>query len=344
MAINPDKLKLVKDIPFKAIVFGIARVPKSTRVFLGGSDFKVYEADLLAAKFEPKELYAHETYVTSVALTGNTLVSGGYDGKLIWWDISTNKQIRSIDAHSKWIRKVVVSKDGKFFASVADDMVCRVWDASSGQKVYELRGHEEKTPTHFLSMLYNVTFSADGKYLATVDKVGHIVVWDAKTGSQLATMEAPVMYTWDPTQRRHSIGGIRSVAFSPNSSLLAVGGTGKIGNIDHLEAKTRIEIFDWQAKKQLNEFTGDKAVGIVNHLEFTPDGAHLIGAGGAGEGCLLFIDVKEKKLVRQEKVGMHVHHFTLNEGADTIFSVGHNKLAIHDMNGEAKPKYAWLGA
>jgi hypothetical protein len=48
---------------------------------------------------------------------------------------------------------------------------------------------------------------------------------------------------------------------------------------------------------------------------------------------LIFIDVKEKKILRQEKMGMHVHHFVLNEAADTIYSVGHNKIAIHEMKG-----------
>src|SRR4051794_23544591 len=117
---NPDKLKLVKDHSLKMIVFGVARVPNSTRAFLGASDFKVYEAEFKADKFEPKELYGHESYVTTVALAGNTLVSGGYDGRLIWWDIEAKKQIRSIDAHSKWIRKVIASPDGKRFISVAD--------------------------------------------------------------------------------------------------------------------------------------------------------------------------------------------------------------------------------
>jgi len=326
-----DNLNLAKEHSFKGIVFGIARVPNSSRVFLGASDFKVYEADLSAAKLEPKELYAHESYVTTVALAGDILVSGGYDGKLIWWDTKAGKQVRSIDAHSKWIRKAVVSPDGSHLASVADDMVCRVWDVKTGKKLHELRGHEERTPTHFGSMLYAVTWSADGKQIATADKVGHIVVWDAKTGSQMATMEAPVMYTWDPVQRLHSIGGIRSLAFSPDGKLLAVGGTGKIGNIDHLEAKMRIEIFDWREKKQIGEYVADKAQGIVNHLQFAPDGSWLLGAGGAGDGSLVFIDVAQKKIVRQEKLGMHCHHFLLNEAADTIYSVGHNKIAIHEM-------------
>src|SRR4051794_35762076 len=96
---GPDTLKLVKDFSRPVITFAIARLCDSDTVYLGGSDFRVYSADLSAAKFEPKELYAHETYVTGVALAGPTLVSGGYDGQLIWCDITTGEVIRRIDAH-----------------------------------------------------------------------------------------------------------------------------------------------------------------------------------------------------------------------------------------------------
>ena len=110
---HPDKLKQVKDIAHKAITFAVARVPNSTRVFLGCSDFKVYEADVGAAKFEPRELYAHGSYVTGVALASGYLVTGGYDGKLKWYDLAERKVVRSVEAHSKWIRGVFASPDGK---------------------------------------------------------------------------------------------------------------------------------------------------------------------------------------------------------------------------------------
>src|SRR6478672_2707955 len=110
---NPEKLKLVKEFAHKAIAFAIARVPSSMRAYLGGSDFKVYDADLAATKFEPKELYAHDSYVTGVALAGKTLVTGGYDGKLTWFDTAAGKVVRSEPAHAKWIRRVVASPDGK---------------------------------------------------------------------------------------------------------------------------------------------------------------------------------------------------------------------------------------
>ena len=59
-------------------------------------------------------------------------------------------------------------------------MVCRLWDAATGKMLKELRGHQEKTPQNFGSMLYAATFSADGKYLATADKVAHVVIWEVE--------------------------------------------------------------------------------------------------------------------------------------------------------------------
>lgn len=328
---NPDTLKLAKDFSRPVIVFGVARKAGTGAVYLACSDFKVYAGDLTAAKFEPKELYGHESYATGVALAGNTLVSGGYDGKLVWWDAEAGKVVRTTDAHTKWIRKVVASPDGKFVTSVADDMACKVWDAGTGKLVHDLRGHKEKTPHDFTSMLYAVAYSADGSLLATGDKVGHVAVWDAKTGAQVGACEAPVMYTWDKQQRLHSIGGIRSLAFSPDGKQLAVGGMGKVGNIDHLEGKARVEVFDWKAAKQTAEFPGDKFAGLVNRLAWAPDGSWLLGAGGAGEGFALFFDVAAKKTLRQEKVMMHVHDFDLSPDAKELVCVGHNKVTLHTL-------------
>jgi WD40 repeat protein len=330
---NPESLKLVKDLSSKGILFSIARVPGSGRSFVGSSDFKVYELDLADAKPEPKELGGHDSYVTGVALADKVVISGSYDGRLIWWNTEKRAQIRSVNAHTKWIRRVVGSPDGKMVASVADDMVCRLWDVDSGKLVRELRGHKEQTPHHFPSMLYACAFSADGKHLATGDKVGHVVVWEVATGKELATLEAPVMYTWDPMQRRHSIGGIRSLAFSPDGKLLAVGGMGKVGNIDHLEGKARVEVFDWQKGERTHEFPGDKFNGLVEQLTFHPQGDWLLGAGGAGDGFLMFFNLQDKKVVRQEKVAMHVHAFALNEECTSIYAVGHGKIAIFEMKG-----------
>lgn len=333
MAANPEKLKQVKDVGRPDIVLALARVPGSARLVLGGSEFKVADIDLAAAKPEAKELGKHDSYVTGVAVAGTSAISGGYDGKLNWWNLETRKPVRSVEAHKKWVRGVEASRDGKTIASVADDMVCRLWDAASGKLLHELRGHAEQTPSHFPSMLFACAFTPDGAHIATADKVGHIVVWETATGKSVKTLEAPTMYTWDPTQRRHSIGGIRSLAFSPDGTLLAAGGTGKIGNIDHLEAKARVEVFDWRKGERTHELVSDKFNGLAERLAFHPQAAWLLAGGGANDGFLLFFDLKTKKALRQEKVNAHVHGVVLDDAGETLYVAGNRKVLAFEMKG-----------
>lgn len=329
---NPEKIKAGPSHGLKFIALGVARVPSSNKVYLAGSDFKVHETEV-GAKLELKEVGKHDSYVTSVTLAGKTLISCSYDQHLTWWDTEKRTQVRTVEAHAKWVRQVTTSPDGSLVASVADDMACKLWEAQSGKLVRELRGHKERTPTHFPSMLFTSAFSPDGKFLATADKVGHIVIWDVKTGKEYRTLEAPGFYTWDGRQRTHSIGGIRSVAFSPDGKYLAASGIGHIGNVDHLDGPARVEVFEWQTDKKSQLFDKTKQKGIVNRLVFGPNGAWLLGAGGAGNGFLLFIDVAKNKVIKEENVKFHVHGLALNEKADTVYAVGHNGLATFEMKG-----------
>jgi WD40 repeat protein len=249
---------------------------------------------------------------------------------LIWTVVETREQIRSVDAHQSRIRQIAAAPCGQIVASVADDMVCRLWDVESGKLLNELRGHEALTPHHYPSMLYACAFSADGNYLATGDKVGHVVVWEVATGKQAATLEAAGMYTWDPTARRHSIGGIRALAFSPDGKRLAVGGMSTVG-----EAPARLEIFDWQQGQRTHEIVADgKLKGMIQHLVFHPGGDWFVGAGGGYGGMILFYDLNNSKMIFQDTAPTHVHGIAVNETCDTIYAAGYNRMLVWELKGD----------
>lgn len=328
---DPTKLKQTKSFGVPGIAMCVALVPDSSRVLFGSSDFQLYEVDCSAEKPAPTPFKgeAHQSYLTGVVVANNTAITCSYDGKLKWWNLESKELTRTVDAHQLWGRRVAVSPDGKFVASVSDDMLGKIWNAESGELLHTLADHKAKTPHDFPSMLFAVTFSPDGKVLATGDKVGHIALWDVASGKKISELEAPGFYTWDPKQRRHSIGGIRSLAFSADGKLLAAGGIGHIGNIDHLDGPSRYEVFEWQSNKKLYE-VADKVKGLVEHLVFDPEGKWLLGSGGDNGGFVTFLKVENGQVWHQDKAPMHVHQSVMNAAADTLYTVGHNRIAVFE--------------
>lgn len=330
----PNAVKVLKTFSLPGIGFCLATGSDKSLIYAGLSDFSILKVNLSAEKIEPSAVGAngHTSYVMGLVRCGESLVSGSYDCSLIWWNADSGEIIRRVpDAHGRWIRMLAVSPDQTRIASVADDMQTKLWDAATGECIATWGDYELKTPHGFPSMLYAVAFSADGKWLATGDRTGRMLVRDATNGQIAATIETPVMYTWDPTARRHSIGGIRSLAFSTDSSQLAVGGMGKVGNIDHLEGMSRIEVFSWQAGTRRFEIEDSKHKGLVESLQFGPGDAYLVAAGGDNSGFVSVWNMADGKLLIQDQAPMHVHDFELSADGRSLIAVGHQQGAVVDL-------------
>lgn len=330
MTADPEQLKVIKEISRPDILFSVVAL-NETELFVGSSDSKIHRLNTAADKAEPSELAGHTSYVTGLERVGDQLVSAAYDGKLKWWDLENKAEIRSVDAHAKWIRRTALSPNGKLLATVADDMVCRVWDAVNGSCLHELKGHQAVTPNHFPSMLYCCAFSQDDRLLATADRIGHVVVWDLQSGQEVKSIETPEMYTWDAKARIHSIGGVRSLTFSPDGKQLVVGGMGQVGNIDHLGGKSLIEVYDWEKGERLHQLADDSYKGLTERLLFHPSGKWFLAAGGDNAGFVKCIDANTGKSIIDSKAPMHVHDIRLNDQQGTLVAVGHGKLSLWQL-------------
>ena len=332
VATAPLPTQVVVDATYSlpGIAFCCAAGEPPTTIYAGLSDFAIHRIDTAAEKPQPIRLgeASHDSYVTGLVRAGDRLISGGYDGALIWWNAADGEQLRRIEtAHDKWIRGLAITPDATRLVSVADDMRTKVWDVATGEQIADWGDHEVKTPQGYPSMLYAVALSSDGQWLATGDKTGEVLVreFSGAAGSIVARLQTPVMYTWDPRARNHSIGGIRSLAFSNDGQSLAIGGMGKVNNIDHLEGPSRLEIFDWQAGVKLHEIEDTQFKGLVEALRFAPDDRWLVAAGGDHSGFVSIYEVGEGKLLAQSKTGSHVHDISLAPDATSLVTVGHQQ-------------------
>jgi WD40 repeat protein len=115
-----------------------------------------------------------------------------------------------------------------------------------------------------------VAFSGDGRLLVSGGIDGSVRLWEVKTGKQMATMKE------DPKR-----AVVRSVAFSPDCALLAVGG-------DLLDDQPLIgrpfvptlKVYDVKTGTEKADLKGHKDG--VTSVAFSPDGETLVSASFDG--------------------------------------------------------------
>ncbi|MCH8830289.1 MAG: hypothetical protein IID45_11995, partial [Planctomycetes bacterium] len=89
------------------------------------------------------EMKGHSKPVTSVALilpAGTQVVSGSEDGSVRIWTLSNGRLSRSMN-HCGPVTGVAVRPDGQFIASAGANSVAKLWQASNGKQIAEMKGN-----------------------------------------------------------------------------------------------------------------------------------------------------------------------------------------------------------
>jgi WD40 repeat protein len=235
--------------------------------------------------------------------------------------------------------------DGSRVVTVGDDMLVRVWDTVGGRLLHTLAGHARQTPQGHVTALYAVAISPDGRYAASGDRIGAVLIWDLLAAKLVSQFHVPILYTYDPRQRKRSIGGIRTLAFSPDGRLLAAGGIGQVGNVDGLAGPASVEVWDWQTPRRALAANAQEHKGIVNHLLFHPREPWLIGVGGGSDnGFLAFW--RTDSLMRSDKeqratgngvrvkTDGHIHRAYLDPLKNELYTAGYHKVEVWSLNAQ----------
>ena len=83
--------------------------------------------------------------------------------------------------HTSNINSAKFSNDGKLVLTAGGDSAAIVWDAATGNQLYDLRGHRQDVQT--------VRSSHNEQYLATASSDSTVIIWNEKTGDLLQVLE-----------------------------------------------------------------------------------------------------------------------------------------------------------
>ncbi len=128
----------------------------------------------------------------------------------------------TLRGHTREIRQIAWSPDGRVLASGSNDQTVRVWDGATGQALHTLTGHT--------SLVNSVAWSPDGRLLASGSDDRTVRLWDGATGRQICSLEGHTA----------AIGGI---SFSADSRILASksrDGTLRLWKVDTWEEITSL--------------------------------------------------------------------------------------------------------
>jgi WD40 repeat protein len=347
--VDPARVKSRLAYNHPSTFYALAADLAGGRLYAGGDDHAVHVFDLASPKKGAVARWTgHDNYVSALVRLPSSprpeVVSASYDHHLTWWDTVAGRPIRSVEAHQGWVRDLAVTPDGTRLVSVGDDMLVRVWEAATGRVVHTLEGHAKRTPQGHLTALYAVAVSPDSKYLASGDRIGTVCVWHAESGKLVQRFEVPVLYTYDPRQRKRSIGGIRALAFSPDGSRLAAGGIGQVENVDGLGGPACVELWNWRKPERVFVSGVQGHKGLVNQLRFHLAGGWLIGAGGGTDnGFLAFwktdvppeppIEKKDPVPVHRIKTDGHLHRLVFDPAGNEVYVAGYHQVQVWSLTG-----------
>jgi WD40 repeat protein len=228
------------------------------------------------------------------------LVTASFDGTAKVWDVTTGKLLFTLKGHSKAVWCAVFSPDGKTVATGGSDHTVRLWDADTGTFIREVAASEDA--------VLCVAFSPDGRQLAYGGGSGNTWVRSTNNTVRIVDLDTGALRvlaghthcvsgiafhpdghrvataSWDGTARlgdvrsdtelrllfkMSGLGGLLTVAFSPNGRLCAVAG----GAIGPQKAEAGVHLIDVATHRVLQVFEGHAR--MVRGVAVSPDGKRV---------------------------------------------------------------------
>jgi WD40 repeat protein/HEAT repeat protein len=204
-------------------------------------------------------------------------VAGPGGIRVFLWDLDKKSTRHTLARHTRPVRCLGFSRDGRRLLSGGEDNVLVLWDVGSGKAVQEMRGHTN-SPNQ-------VAFSPDGKQALSCGMDHSARLWDLEAGRQTHELTGHADIVW-------------ACAYSPDGRFALTGGgmqhlpgVGLVGGgRDH-----DVRLWDAGAGKEQKRFAGCPSP--VTALAVSPDGRRFLS--GSHDGSVRLWQVESGKEVRR---------------------------------------------
>ena len=328
------KIEKTTTISLATGVLGLTGRADGSRLYAACMDGRIFEIDPATKVVIPFET-PHTSYASGCVLLpdGGTVISGGYDGCLLWHEVATKRLIRRVTAHDFWSWQLALSSDGRRVASVTGQFLVgsekyepapaatppvKVFDTASGGLLHSF---EQRPP------VLSVAFSPDGKHLAAANMMGEVRVWDLVTGKLAVEFKTPDFTSWGIIKSPHYLGGIYGLAFSPDGASVLGCGMGPMNDPMAGNGKMTWQRWAWKespVKMQSQIRDGEHGTGLMETIGFAPDAKSFVMAGRQAQGnwnVALFSESDGKLLASLDAKSRATRHHFSSDGKQLFLAV-----------------------
>lgn len=258
----------------------------------------------------PEGAVRHGGMVKALALSpdGRRLLSGGFDYRMILWDLASARALTHFDEHGAAVNAVAFLGSDRA-VSASDDGLVRLWSLAEKRLLSEFSGHRGRVVA--------LALDPESGRMATAGWDGTIRLWALATGEEVLRLE-------------DSAGPVNAIALAPDGRhLVSAGHEGALG------------LWDLATGRVVRRLTGHDFG--VSALALGPDGRLV--SGGIDMGLRLWEpgweDVEAEAPTGRPLLGHDKPVLTLAlDGSGRLLASGDagGRILLWDLDGEEPPR------
>ncbi len=147
-------------------------------------------------------------YEMVLSLDGASVVTGGADGNVRVWDARSGRHLRGLAHGQKCVTGLDISPNGERIASMSMDDTTVVWDAETGQRIFELPGDGNLRAA-------TVRITSDAHRLLTFGRDMVLRAWNLQTGDAIVEHRLRPSRLGDPALAGRNVNPFGAVGEGP---------------------------------------------------------------------------------------------------------------------------------